>query len=162
MTLVRQLDENDPQVVHHGPNHLPEAGGLSGSLADVDIIDLRYPVHQCSHFFAEALHQIVPAEVRVFQNVVKKRAYDGRRVHFEIDEDFRRAKGMNHEGFSRGAFLTLVEFSRPMNRFEDLPAIGAGVDVQESGETADLDLQLFFGKDEAVVHRTHQSPSLRP
>ena len=85
---VRELDENDADVIHHGENHLTEVFRLAGFRShEVEAADLRHALDQAGGVFAKALADLLERKFGIFDNVMQERGGKSRRVEANIGED---------------------------------------------------------------------------
>ena len=114
---VRQLDQDDPDILGHGQEHLAQVSGLHLLLdlgpvpvvpGEFEFFQFGDTVHQKGHIRAEFLLDLLPGQDRVLHDVVEKSRRDGLLVHFQIGQDHRDAEGVDDIGFPRFAQLSLV------------------------------------------------------
>ena len=80
---IGQLDENDPDVLGHGHDHLAEALRLTFLAAGkFQLAEFSYPFHQNGYVVAEALRHLLRCHPRIFDGIVEQRTRNGHRVHF--------------------------------------------------------------------------------
>ena len=85
---VRQLDEDNPDVLRHDDEHLAEVfrlivlEGFEGELAE-----LCHSVHKGRHIRSEGLFQLLKGDVRILEDVVKEGCHEGDHVKLHIRED---------------------------------------------------------------------------
>ena len=69
---VRQLHDDDPDIVHHRQQHLAEALGLPlFGREEVELAQLGDAVHAARHVFAEVLAHILDGNAGVLDHVVQ-------------------------------------------------------------------------------------------
>ena len=102
MEAVRQLDQDDADVLRHGEEHLPQILSLDVQLVrgPVDLGQLRHAVHQLCDILTEHPRQLFLVQDRVLHDVVQKSCNDGFFVKLQIREDDRHADRMDHIGFA--------------------------------------------------------------
>jgi hypothetical protein len=113
---VSQLDQDDPDVVHHGQEQLAEVLGLAllGG-GEGDLADLGHALHDVQHVLPEVLLDALRLREGVLQHVVQQAHGHAGGVHAHVGQDGRHLQGMDEVGLSRGAGLPLV-----LDRREDV------------------------------------------
>jgi hypothetical protein len=125
---VRELDQDDPDVVHHGQEHLavvlglPLLGGGEGDLAD-----LGHAFYDMKDVRAEVLLDALGVGQGVFEHVVEEADRDARGVHPHVGEDGRDLERVHEIGLPRGARLPLVLDRRKDVSLSEDVEVGAGV-----------------------------------
>ena len=85
---VGQLDEQDPDVLGHGHQHLAHGGGLLGLLGvEADPVELGDAVDDGRHLGAEVADDVVEADAGVLDRVVQEGGGEGDVVEAEVGED---------------------------------------------------------------------------
>ena len=80
---IGQFDENDPDVLGHGHNHLAEALCLTFLTAsELQLAELGHPLHQDGHIVAKQLCDLLGRDASIFDRIVQQRTGNGHRVHF--------------------------------------------------------------------------------
>ena len=117
---VGQLDEDHPQVLRHGHQHLPQAlrlqvvaGGLLGHLPRY-VAQLGHPVHQLGHVRAELLLYLLHRHTAVLRHIVKERRRDGGGVELQIRQNGRRFQWMLQIRLARAPELALMSLEREL------------------------------------------------
>ncbi len=137
---VRELDEDDPDVLGHRDEHLAQIVGLGlGKRFELDLAELGHPVDKVGDLVAEALADLVERNLGVLHDVVKQRGLQRRGVHVQLGEDESDLDGVVDERLAALAALALV---RKPSEVEGLVEAGE-VSVRVVG--LDLRLYLFEG-----------------
>ena len=113
---VGELDQDDPDVVHHGQQHLPVVLGLPllrGRQGDLP--DLGDSLHDVQDVGPEILLEPLGIGQGVLEHVVEQSHRHAHRVHPHVGEDGRHLQGMHEVRLSGGARLALV-----LHRGEDV------------------------------------------
>ena len=120
MQTIRQLHDDDANVIHHGQQHfakafrLPLFGGEVMQLAQLgDAVDTPRDL------FAEALADLVDGHAGVFHQVVQDAGLDGHQIHAHVGQDVGDHQGMDHVWLAGIARLALVELASCVERFLD-------------------------------------------
>ena len=91
MQSVGQLDEDDPDVLGHRQQHLPDVLGLLLLVAvRRESRQFGHAVDEVGDFGTEALLDVGQAVLGVLGDVVEQRRLDGDRVDAQIREDLGR------------------------------------------------------------------------
>ena len=124
---VGDLDEDDPDVLAHGHEHLAEilhlllfGGGV------VDPGQLGDALHQLGHGAAKELYQLIEAGVGVLQAVVEQRCQDGVGIQADLHHDLGHGQGMNDIRFAAFAQLLFMLFLRVVVRLVHQGDVGGG------------------------------------
>jgi len=84
---VGQLDEDDPDVPHHGQQHLAEVLRLSlGAALEGHLLELADAVDQLGHRLAEFAPDVLLGDVGVLEHVVQDGRDDALVVHAHLGE----------------------------------------------------------------------------
>ena len=106
---VRQLNQDDPDIIHHRQHHLADVFRLllfaSGEL---DLADLGHALDNMGDLFAELLADIDNGDRSVFYRVVQEPSRDRYRVHLHLGQNQRYFQGMNEIRLSGSAALAFV------------------------------------------------------
>jgi len=87
---VRELDDDDAQVLRHGQEHFSQRAGLLFlPRLEGDLFQLGDALDQARHHFAELFGQRLARDVRVLQHVVEKARDDGVGVHLQLGQNAR-------------------------------------------------------------------------
>ena len=115
---VRQLDEDDANVLRHGEEHLADALSPGGAVVGpgpavgrgqrVQAGQLGHAVHQAGHVGPEALGKLLSRDVAVLDDVVEEGSGQGRGVLAEVGQEEGRLEGMLDVGVPGEPFLALV------------------------------------------------------
>ena len=106
---IRQLDEDDADVVHHRQQHLAEVLGLALlARRERDGADLRHPFDDVGDFRAEELGDPLGRGQRVFDDVVEQAGGDRHDVELHVGEEVRNLERVNEIRLTRVADLPLV------------------------------------------------------
>ena len=109
MQAVGQFDQDDPDVLGHGQEHLAEILRLLLlACPESQARELGYPVDQEGDFLAEFRLDLPDLHRRIFNHVMKKGRHDGSGVHADLHEDLRHFQRVLDVVLSRIAALTLV------------------------------------------------------
>ena len=125
---VGQFDENDPDVLGHGHDHLAEVLGLALFAAlELHAGDLCHAVHQSRDLLTEHLFEFFRRGGGIFDGIVEQAGRHRGRVELEIGEDGGHFDGMVEIGLARETHLSLMHLGR-----EDIGApqkvhIGIGI-----------------------------------
>ena len=80
---IGQFDENDPDVLGHGHDHLAEALRLTFFAAGkFQLAELGHPFHQNGDVVAEAFRHLLRCHPRIFDGIVEQRTRNGHGIHF--------------------------------------------------------------------------------
>ena len=129
---VGQLDEDDPDVLGHGQEHLPDVlrllllVGVGGEARQ-----LRHPIHEPGHVGAEALLDVGQREVRVLGHVVEQGGRGCDRVDAQVGQDLGRGDGMRDVRLAGGALLPGVGLGREAIGALDRLQIRLGIVLSE-------------------------------
>ena len=87
---VGELDQDDPQILHHGQEHLAEGLGLGfGGAVEAQLVQLADAVHQQRDVFPESPVDVVQSAGRIFENIVQQRRLDRAGIKVQVREDAR-------------------------------------------------------------------------
>ena len=139
---VGQLDEEDPDVLRHRDDHLPDGLG-GGRLAVLHFVELGHAVDERGHRRTELAGQIPEGVVGVLDRVVEERPDDRVLVHAELGQNRRHRDGVGDVGLAR---------------FADLPgmaSLGHPVGVDDPGLVDAL-------RSQGAHERLHRPGDLRP
>ena len=124
---VRQTDEKNPDIGRHRQNHLPEIFRLPLLLiAEGDLADLRQPVDEKGHLFAECLFDLFQRGQGILDRIVQKTRHERRRIEFHVRQDAADLHGMRQIGFAGEADLSLMNRRRKDIGLFDHPDFGRG------------------------------------
>src|ERR1039457_3585697 len=85
---VRQLHDDDADVVDHGQQHFAKALGLPFfRVEDVQLAELGDAIHAARHLVAEALADFVGRHAGVFHQIVQQSGLDGHQIHAHAGQD---------------------------------------------------------------------------
>ena len=147
MEPVRQLDQDDPDVVHHGQEHLAKILRLPGFLGvEAELVDLGEPVDDVGNVPAEILFDLLQWNDRVLHDVVQQSDTDTTGVQLHVGQDIGHRQRMVEVRLTRFTGLSVVLVGRK--------AIGFPQHFQVVGRMGPLD----FGQH--LVKANH-GPSLR-
>ena len=106
---VGELDQDDPDVLGHRQEHLPDVLGLLLLVAvGAELGQLGDAVDELGDLGAELLLDVGQAVLGVLGDVVEQRRLDRDRIDPELGEDLRRRDGMRDVRLARPASLALV------------------------------------------------------
>ena len=122
---VRQLDQDHPDILGHGKEHLPQIlrlhlqlyVGLVDPRGKGDLLQLSDPVHQQRHVRAEFPDQILLAHDSVLHHIVKNSCNDGLLIQLQLRQYDGHVQGMYDIWLTRLAELILMGISRSIVRF---------------------------------------------
>ena len=97
MKTVRQLDQNDPDILGHGQKHLPEVLRLHLQLISRvgQLPQLCDAIDQKCDLLSKLFAKLVECHDRVFHNVMQKSGCDRLLIQFQIGKDDRHTERMN-------------------------------------------------------------------
>ena len=110
MQPVCQLDDDHPQVLGHGQEHLPQVLGLHLHLVRhvPDLCQLGNPVHQLRYLFAKLVFKLLQRDVRILHHIMKDPGADGVAIHVHVDQYQSYLERVNDIRFSGFSPLLLV------------------------------------------------------
>ena len=106
---VRNFDEDDPDVLAHGHEHLPQILHLllfQGGILHAG--QLGYPLHQLRHHRTKALCYLIVGAGGVFNAIMEQRSQNGVGVQAHFRHNLRHRQGMNDIGRAVLPLLPLV------------------------------------------------------
>ncbi len=113
---VRQLHQDDADVLRHGDDHLPEILRLFLFLGQRrrrgELRQLGDPIHQLRDFRAKQLGQLLGRGQRVLDRVVEQTGDDRRLVQMKLSEYSSHLQGVDEVGLPRIPKLTLMNLRR--------------------------------------------------
>jgi hypothetical protein len=125
---VGQLDEDDPDVLGHREEHLPDVLGLLLLVAvGAEPGELGDPVDELRHLGAEPLLDVAEAELGVLGNVMQERGLDRDEVDPELRERLRRGDRVRDVVLAGGALLACVRLDGEVERVADPGEIRLGI-----------------------------------
>ena len=132
---VGELDEDDPDVLGHGDQHLAEALRLALFLAEeLQLAELRYAGNQRRDFRAEQRRDLVLAGVGVFNGVVQQGAGHGHGVHLQFRQNGRHLQGVGYVRDARFPRLVPVRLGGEVVGATDHVRVGLGMIVLDCGD----------------------------
>ena len=106
---VGQLDEDDPDVVHHRQQHLAEALGLPLlARRELQARQLGHALDDVGDLFAEQLADLLDGVRRVLDDVVEQAGGDRDDVQPQVGQDVGHLERVDQVGLSRPPDLALV------------------------------------------------------
>ena len=161
---VHHLDQDDPDVAHHGQQHLavglrlPRFPALEG-----EPVDLGDPVDEGRDRLAEAPHHLVVGDRRVLDDVVEQARGDGHLVHAQLGEQAGDLDAVLEVGPSGAPQLAFVLLAREVVGARDQAEVRlfvAGGDLDQEH----LQLQVLVGllQGRVQVGRRRAQPGCRP
>ena len=126
---VGDLDEDDPDVLAHGHQHLPQVLHLLLLLGGVvDAGQLADALYQVGHRGREQLGQLLVGGVGILNGVMQQRRLDGLAVQMQLlRHDLGHRQGVGDEGRAVLAQLRTVQIPGELIGLADLLEIGGGV-----------------------------------
>jgi hypothetical protein len=107
--MVRQLHQDDADVVDHGEQHLAEILRLALlARGKRDGSDLGDALDQVGHFRAEQLADLLDRRQGVLDHVVQEAGDDGSGVEAKVGEEIGHLEGMDQVGLPRLAHLAAM------------------------------------------------------
>ena len=99
---VGELDEDDPDVLGHRQEHLPDVLGLLLLVGmGAELRQLRHAVDEAGDLRPESLLDVDEAVLGVLGHVVEERRLDGDRVDAEVGQDLGRGDRVGHVRLAR-------------------------------------------------------------
>jgi len=106
---VRQLDQNNPDVVRHGEEHLSKILRLAFFLGlEIDLADLGNTVNEVCNLGSEDCLQLLVGCKRIFQGVMQQTGSQCLHVQTQLRQNGGHFHGMNEIWFAGKAGLPLV------------------------------------------------------
>jgi len=131
---VRQLDDDDAQVVHHGEDHLAQVLGLfliqvrTVHLAlALDALELADPLYERGDGLAKDLAQVIVGVGRVFDDIVENGRDDRLFIQPQIEQADSHFDRVHDIWLARGAQLVAVRLDGKRHGLSD-PRDGVGID----------------------------------
>ncbi len=113
MEPVSQLDQDHPDVLHHGENHLSEILCLAlFGRPEGDLADLGQPIDQLGNLFSKVFLNIFEGGEGILNGVVEKAGGHTRRIEFHLGQDAGDLQGMNQVRLSGETDLADVDLCR--------------------------------------------------
>ena len=122
MQAIRELDDDDPEILRHREDHLPVV--LCLRLLATLVLDprqLRDAFHELGDLVAELGSHLVDRRVGVLDDVVQQRGSDRRVVGAELRQDSRYPDRMDDEVLAAAAFVALVRLACKVNARSSSP-----------------------------------------
>ncbi len=147
---VGQLDQDDPDVLGHREEHLPDVLGLLLLVAvGAEARQLRDPVHELRHLRPEPVLDVAQAELGVLGNVMQERGLDRDEVNSELGECLCRGDRVRDVVLAGGALLARVRLDGEVERVADLGEVGLGIvrgDGREQVRAQARDVRRSLGR----------------
>ena len=125
---VGELDEDDPDVLGHRQQHLPDVLGLLLLVAvGGEARQLGHAVDELGDLRPEALLDVGQAVLGVLRDVVEERGLDRGRVEAELGQDLGRGDRVGDVRLAAGPLLALVGGDREVERAVDRLEVRAGM-----------------------------------
>ena len=106
---VGKLDEDDPDVIHHGEEHLAEILGLTLlARRERNGADFRHAFHHMRDLGAEELGDALRGGEGILHDVMEQAGRNGHDVQLHVDERIRNFERMNQIRLARAAHLSPV------------------------------------------------------
>ena len=132
---IGELDEDDPDVLGHREEHLPDVLGLLLLVGvGAELRQLRDAVHEPGDLGTEALLDVAQAVLGVLRDVVQERRLDRDRVDPELGQDLRRGDRMGDVRLARRALLAGVRRDGHVEGPADRLEVGLRVVLLERGQ----------------------------
>ena len=132
---VGELDQDDPDVVRHRQEHLPDVLGLLLLVAvGAELRELGDAVDEVRDLGPEAVLDVGEAVLGVLGDVVEQRRRRGDRVDAEVGEDLGRGDRVGDVRLARGADLARVGLDGEVEGALDAAEVGLGMVAVELGE----------------------------
>ena len=101
MQTVGELDDDDPDVLRHGDEHLADVLRLLFLVSGQrDLAEFGDAVDELGDLIAKDVCEVVQRDVGVFDGVVQDGGDDGLMVHAEVEEDARDCDRVHDVGLS--------------------------------------------------------------
>ena len=125
---VRELDQDDPDVLRHRQEHLPDVLGLLLFVCvRAEPGQLGHAVHKMGHLGAEAVFQVRQAVFRVLRDVVQQGGLDRSRIDAQLGEDLRRRDRVGDVRLAGRPLLALMGFDREVEGAINVLEVGRRV-----------------------------------
>ena len=106
---IRELDENDANVLDHREHHLAEALGLGlGTAAELNLVELADAIDEYCDFAAELVFDVGDRRFGVFDDVVQDRSANCLRIEVHPGELLRNGDRVRNVGLAGLAGLTVM------------------------------------------------------
>ena len=156
---VRQLHDDDANIVHHRQQHFAEAFRLPLlRRKEIELAQLGDAVHAAGHVLAEILVNILDGDAGVFYHVVQQARLDAHYVHPHVRQVVRHHEGVNHVGVAGIPGLQLVMFGGKAEGLLDGGKIIPRPCFVHLGH--EIGKQLFYGRLRRCGHR-RSAPGFR-
>ena len=125
---VRELDQDDPDVLGHREQHLADVLGLLLLVAvGAEARQLGDAVDELRDLRPEALLDVAERELGVLGDIVEERRLDRDRIDAELRDDLGRGDRVRDVRLAGGATLALVRLDREVERVRDRFEVGLRV-----------------------------------
>ncbi len=132
---VRELDQEDADVLRHRDEHLAQGGGLLRlPRVEVEAIELGDTVDDAGDLGPEQLLEVLDRHHGVLDRVVQQRGRDRHVVEPELGEDHRDAQRVIDVGLAGPSHLLGVRLTRDLVGLLDERRVGPAVPLLELGE----------------------------
>ena len=109
MQAVGQLDQDDPDIVDHGQQHLADAFGLALlARGQVQLAQFGDAIHAAGHLIPKLLADLFERCRGVFDDVVEQAGLQADHVHVHVGQQAGNQQRMRHVGLARNPLLALV------------------------------------------------------
>ncbi len=117
MESVRQLDDDDADILDHGKKHLAQIFGLHFLLrlcfvrivaGKLELLQLGDAVDQIGDIVSEHVGKLFFCVDRILDNIMQQSRGNGLLIHFKICQNDRHIQRMNNVGFPGLSLLRLV------------------------------------------------------
>jgi hypothetical protein len=132
---VGELDEDDPDVLRHRQQHLPDVLGLLLFVAvGRELRQLGDAVDHVGDLGPEPLLEVLQAELRVLRHVVEECGLDREGIDAQLGRDLGRGDRVGHVRLAGRTHLTLVGLDRQVERLADRREVGLRVMARDRVE----------------------------
>jgi hypothetical protein len=129
METVGELDDEDPQVVGHGEEHLAEVAGLLFALAmEMELFEFGDALYEVGYGRAKLTADRGDGDAGVLDGIVEERSRQGVGVSLDFSKKESHLERVVDVGFAGEALLTVVGLVREtIGREETLAVLGGPI-----------------------------------
>ena len=132
METIRELDQDDPDVLGHREEHLADVLGLLLFMAvGAELRELRDPVDELGDLRTEAFLDVGQAVLGVLGHVMEQGRLDGDGIDPELGQDLGRGDRVGRVWLTGRATLAGVRLDGEIERTVDRVRVGVGVVLGE-------------------------------